>query len=188
MKRVGILGGTFDPPHLGHLIIGEEVRLALNLEEIWFVPSHLPPHKESAKTSATDRINMLMKALDGNSFFSINTIETERLGKSYTFDTIKALQKEFPDTEFYFIIGADMVEYLQHWHRIDELINMVSFVGVKRAGYKLHSAYPIIEVDIPAIEISSTLIRDRLSTNETVRYLMPETVYTYIKEKQLYES
>lgn len=186
MKRIGILGGTFDPPHLGHLIIAEEVRLALKLGEIWFIPSYTPPHKDKAKTAAKHRMNMLKLAIKNNSSFQMNTIEVERLGKSYTFDTMEALNNDFPENEFYFIIGADMVEYLPNWNRVDELINLVNFVGVGRPGYKLDSAYSVRTVDIPMIDISSTFIRNRLAKNQTVNYLVPETVYAYIKEKQLY--
>ncbi|MBY7143321.1 nicotinate-nucleotide adenylyltransferase [Virgibacillus sp. NKC19-3] len=188
MKRVGILGGTFDPPHLGHLIIAEETRIALDLEEIWFIPSYTPPHKTSAKSSVEDRINMVKKAMKGNSSFRLNTIEVERLGKSYTFDTMKALRQAYPTIDFYFIIGADMVEFLPHWDRIDKLMNLVTFVGVKRPGYELKTSYPIVEVGIPLMDLSSTCIRNRLESGKTVRYLIPETVYSYIKEKQLYEN
>lgn len=188
MRRVGILGGTFDPPHLGHLIIAEEVRIELELEEIWFIPSHTPPHKDKAKTSAADRFAMLNIAIGSNPYFKINTIEVERIGKSYTFDTMKMLNEENRDIEFYFIIGADMVEYLPHWNRIDELIHLVKFVGVKRSGHELNAAYPVKEVEIPMIDISSTMIRNRLLNNRSVHYFMVDSVYSYIKEKQLYEN
>ncbi|RDW21737.1 nicotinate-nucleotide adenylyltransferase [Oceanobacillus chungangensis] len=186
MRRIGILGGTFDPPHLGHLLIAEEVRLTLDLEEIWFIPTYTPPHKDEAKTSATDRINMLDKALGSNPFFKINTIEVERLGKSYTFDTMIMLTEEFPEDEFYFIIGADMVEYLPNWHKIEELVNIVQFVGVKRSGYKLQTEYPVIEVEIPLIDISSSMLRERLRSQQSVKYLVPDVVTNYIREKALY--
>ncbi|AXI09521.1 nicotinic acid mononucleotide adenylyltransferase [Oceanobacillus zhaokaii] len=186
MRRIGILGGTFDPPHLGHLLIAEEVRLTLELEEIWFIPTYTPPHKNETKTSATDRINMLDQALDSNPFFKINSIEIERLGKSYTFDTMRTLTNEFPDDKFYFIIGADMVEYLPHWHRIDELVSVVQFVGVKRSGYKLKTEYPVIEVDIPLIDISSSMLRKRLRSHQSVKYLVPDVVTNYIRENKLY--
>lgn len=188
MRRVGILGGTFDPPHLGHLIIAEEVRIELELEEIWFIPSYTPPHKDEAKTSATDRITMIRKAIKSNPYFKVNTIEIERSGKSYTFDTMKALREENKDIEFYFIIGADMVEYLPNWNRIEELIHLVTFVGVKRSGYLLNSTYPVMEVDIPMIDISSTMIRNRLANKDGVQYFIVDPVYSFIKEKQLYEN
>ncbi|WP_419720231.1 nicotinate-nicotinamide nucleotide adenylyltransferase, partial [Oceanobacillus massiliensis] len=96
--------------------------------------------------------------------------------------------QKHPDKEFYFIIGADMVEYLPHWNKIDELLYLVNFVGVKRAGYKLHSEYPISEVDIPMIDISSSMLRKRLRSEKDVRYIVPEAVISYIKEHHLYED
>uniref|UniRef100_UPI0030185467 nicotinate (nicotinamide) nucleotide adenylyltransferase n=1 Tax=Oceanobacillus massiliensis TaxID=1465765 RepID=UPI0030185467 len=110
MKRIGILGGTFDPPHLGHLLIAEEVRTAMELAEVWFIPTYTPPHKAASMTNAEDRINMLQLATDNNPFFKVNTIEIERSGKSYTLDTMRILKQKHPDKELYFIIGADMVE------------------------------------------------------------------------------
>ncbi|MFD2046131.1 nicotinate-nucleotide adenylyltransferase [Ornithinibacillus salinisoli] len=187
MKRIGILGGTFDPPHIGHLVIAEEVRMALHLEEIWFIPTYEPPHKQEASIEVNKRLAMLESAISDNTSFHINTIEIERSGKSYTYDTIKSLNNRYSDTEFFFIIGGDMVEYLPHWHKIDELMRMVKFVGVKRPGYSLTTPYPIQEVEIPMIDISSSLIRERLYKNESIRYLVPDSVYTFIKGNHLYE-
>ncbi|RLL48018.1 nicotinate-nucleotide adenylyltransferase [Oceanobacillus piezotolerans] len=188
MKRIGILGGTFDPPHLGHLLIAEEVRVKLDLTEIWFIPTYTPPHKDNAKTDASHRINMLEIAIANNPYFKINTIEIEREGKSYTIDTITALGEDYPDYQFYFIIGADMVEYLPHWERIDELVQLIQFVGVKREGYKLETKYPVIEVDIPSIDISSSMLRKRLRSNQPVKYIVLDEVYRYIREMGLYEN
>ncbi|MFC3039125.1 nicotinate-nucleotide adenylyltransferase [Virgibacillus xinjiangensis] len=188
MKRVGILGGTFDPPHIGHLIIAEEVRISLGLEEVWFIPSYTPPHKNEAKSSPEHRKNMLSRAISGNNSFKMETLEIERSGKSYTIDTMQELGRRYPQTEFFFIIGADMVEYLPNWHRIDELIHMVTFAGTKRKGYRLDSPYPVKEVEVPIIDVSSTFIRERIKEGKTVNYFIPESVYAYIKEKELYEN
>ena len=186
MKKIGILGGTFDPPHIGHLIMAEEVRLALELEEVWFIPTYTPPHKEDAKTDAEHRIHMTELAIASNPYFKLNTIEVERSGKSYTIDTMTELKERFPDYDFYFIIGADMVEYLPYWHRIDELLGLVKFVGVKRSGYDLDTPYEIMKVDIPLIDISSSMLRDWLRKNRSVRYIVPEEVYAYIRREKLY--
>ncbi|MFD1850213.1 nicotinate-nucleotide adenylyltransferase [Oceanobacillus bengalensis] len=188
MKRIGILGGTFDPPHLGHLLIAEEVRVSLGLEEIWFIPTYTPPHKDYSKTSAQHRLKMLDIATSSNDYFKVNTIEIERSGKSYTLDTMKELRKNFPENQFYFIIGADMVEYLPHWYKIEELVELVQFVGVKRAGYGLETDYPITEVDIPMIDISSSMLRNRLRNDKPTKYIVPEEVILYIREKGLYEK
>src|SRR5690606_4291581 len=107
MKKIGLLGGTFDPPHIGHLTMAEEAYEKLNLDEVWFIPSAEPPHKEQAKVSAVDRLLMLKVALEPVNYFKINTIELERQGKSYTYDTIQALKEQYPTYQFYFIIGAD---------------------------------------------------------------------------------
>lgn len=186
MKKIGLLGGTFDPPHIGHLTMAEEAYEKLNLDEVWFIPSAEPPHKEQAKVSAVDRLLMLKVALEPVNYFKINTIELERQGKSYTYDTIQALKEQYPTYQFYFIIGADMVEYLPNWYKIDQLIELVQFVGVKRPDYQLDTSYPVIILDTPGLDISSTMIRERLKLNRSVKYLIPERVLSLIKEKGLY--
>lgn len=186
MKRVGILGGTFDPPHIGHFIIADEVRAALQLDEIWFIPNNEPPHKGKALTDNNHRLAMLQLVIKENECFRVNTIELEREGKSYTIDTIYALNELHPDIKFYFIIGGDMVEYLPHWKDIDELVKMIEFVGVKRHQYDLKSPYPVKEVQIPLIDISSTEIRKRIKSGEPFQFYLPKEVYRYIKEHRLY--
>src|SRR5690625_475021 len=188
MKRVGILGGTFDPPHLGHLIIAEEDKLALDLDEVWFITTNEQQKKKKANTHVHEQINMLENATQSNSAFHINAMETERLGKSYTFDSMNMLTDKLPTTSFYFIIGGDMVEYLPKWHRIEDLIRLITFVGVARTGYSLASTYPMKQVDIPLIDITSTMIRNRLENHKTVHYLIPSEVYAHIKARRLYED
>ncbi len=186
-KKIGILGGTFDPPHLGHLLIASEVQHALQLSEIWFIPNQIPPHKQSEHfTESQHRLNMLRISIQDYSQFSINTIELERQGPSYTYDTLRLLREEFPEHTFYFIIGADMIEYLPKWYKIDETIKLVSFVGVKRSGYKTNTTYPVIEVEIPQFEVSSTMLRERLRTNGNTAFLLPDDVKRYIEENHLY--
>lgn len=186
MKKVGILGGTFDPPHIGHFIIADEVKHALSLDEIWFIPTNEPPHKRQAMMSNQHRIGMLEEVTKEFSYFKVNTIEMERIGKSYTIETVKQLKKRFPMIQFYFIIGADMVEYLPHWQEINELIKLIQFVGVKRSGYTLSTDYPILEVNIPLIETSSTEIKQRIIEERPIHFFVPEQVYSYIKEHRLY--
>ncbi|GIO27611.1 nicotinate-nucleotide adenylyltransferase [Ornithinibacillus bavariensis] len=188
MKRIGILGGTFDPPHMGHLIIAQEVLCALKLDQVWFIPTYEPPHKHDAFVQADHRIDMLKLAIADNEKFSLDTIEIDRTGKSYTINTIIDLKKAYPEVDFYFIIGADMVEYLPNWYRIDELIKQVNFVGVKRSGYSMDTDYPVKKVDIPMVDISSSLIRGRLQEMKSIKYLVPDSVHHYIKEHGLYEK
>ncbi|MFC7320950.1 nicotinate-nucleotide adenylyltransferase [Halobacillus campisalis] len=187
MKRIGLLGGTFDPPHLGHMIIAEHIRENLELDEVWFIPSHLPPHKQEAAVSAEDRLQMVKKATEGNPHFSVSEIELNREGKSYTIDTMKSLLKEYPSDEFCFIIGGDMVQYLDRWHKIEELNELVQFVGVGREGIALDSHFNVKMVEIPRIDISSSMIRQRLTDKKSIRYLIPEGVFHFIKENALYE-
>jgi nicotinate-nucleotide adenylyltransferase len=187
MKKIGILGGTFDPPHQGHLLIANEVLSELSLDEIWFMPNQEPPHKKKSESVKNEeRLHMLEMAIGGNPLFKIETIELERKGPSFTVDTIKILNHQYPNHHFFFIIGADMIEYLPKWHQIDELIKLVQFVGVERPKYSIKTDYPIIYVDVPAFDVSSSMIRERIKHGKTVRYLLPDSVIEYIGEKQLY--
>jgi len=185
-RKIGMLGGTFDPPHNGHLLIAEQAREQLGLEEVWFVLSNIPPHKQKTSTTNADRLAMLTAATAGNPHFSVCTIELERSGPSYTIDTVLQLTGEYPGNEFYFIIGGDMVEYLPNWHRAEELVKLIRFAGVRRSGYSVKTPYPVELVDIPMFDVSSSLIRRNIKLGRSVRYLLPEAVLNYIEEKQLY--
>ncbi|RRK09870.1 nicotinate-nucleotide adenylyltransferase [Lactiplantibacillus garii] len=188
-RRVGLLGGTFNPPHLGHLIMAQQVGDQLGLDEVRFMPDAQPPHVDEKKTiPAVDRVNMVQAAIADNPLFRLETAEIKRGGKSYSYDTIKALKAQHPDTQYYFIIGGDMVDYLHTWYRINDLVKLVTFVGIKRTGYPTTSQYPVIWVDAPLIDISSTQIRKKISHGHTVRYLVPDAVAAYIEEHHLYEQ
>ncbi len=117
MKKVGLFGGTFDPPHKGHLKLSQTVLNTLNLDEIWFIPTFNPPHKKGAVATPEQRLTMLNKLLEDDQRLKVSTIEYELKGKSYTYETVKRLCKEYPNTMFYFIIGGDMVEYLPKWYK-----------------------------------------------------------------------
>lgn len=187
MKKVGILGGTFDPPHHGHLLIANEVLSALDLDEVWFMPNQEPPHKKkSVSISNRDRLNMLELAIQGNSQFKIQKIELERKGPSYTVDTMEMIKSQYKDDQFFFIIGADMIEYLPKWYKVDELVALVQFVGVERPEYNHDTIYPVLYVDVPAMEVSSSMIRERLKEGKSVRYLIPDSIIHYIEENHLY--
>lgn len=189
MKKIGILGGTFDPPHCGHLLIANEVLVNLELDEIWFMPNQEPPHKEkSDQISNEDRLNMLKLAVGDHPLFKIETIELYREGPSYTYETLKILADLHPDVHFFFIIGADMIEYLPHWHKVDELFKFATFVGVKRRGYEHETTYPVIYTEVPGFDVSSSMIRERIKAGNTIRYLVPEAVRQYLKENHLYGS
>ncbi len=186
-KQVGILGGNFNPVHYAHLVMGEQVGQALGLDKVYFMPEYLPPHVDEKKTiPAEHRLAMLELAIADNPRFAVETIELERKGKSYTVDTMRELTAKNPDTNYYFIIGGDMVNYLPKWHQIDELMELVTFVGVRRPEVPIDSLYPIIWIDIPLMDVSSTTIRKKVQQGCSVRYLLPDNVLHYIQEKGLY--
>ncbi|WP_066194232.1 MULTISPECIES: nicotinate-nucleotide adenylyltransferase [Gracilibacillus] len=186
MRRIGLFGGTFDPPHYGHLLMAEQAYQQLELDEVWFIPSFQPPHKAEAKTTALDRLEMTSEAIKGHPAFLVDPIEVEQETVSYTLNTVRALTEMFPDNAFYFIIGGDMVEYLPKWSDIDLLLQLVTFVGVNRPGHTLETPYPVKEVQMPLIDISSTMIRKRVKENRSIRYLTPPEVIAYINKRQLY--
>ncbi|GEN51999.1 nicotinate-nucleotide adenylyltransferase [Halobacillus faecis] len=188
MKKVGILGGTFDPLHQGHLIMGEFSREAMDLDEVWFMPSYIPPHKQESTTNPETRLAMVQTAIREHPQFRICDVELVRKGTSFTVDTMTDLVDQYPDHQFFFIIGGDMVEHLPKWHRVEDLSEMVQFIGVERPGYGWNDDIPVHFVDIPSIDVSSTMIRKRISQGKSVRYLLPEVVDSFIKEHHLYEN
>ncbi|MBC2254283.1 nicotinate-nucleotide adenylyltransferase [Listeria ivanovii] len=182
--KVGILGGTFDPPHLAHLRMAEEAKKQLELEKVLFLPNKIPPHKQiSGMASNEARLEMLQLMLADNDYFEVDSRELGRVGKSYTYDTMRDMISEQPDTDFYFIIGGDMVEYLPKWYHIDDLVKMVTFVGLNRPSYQAEVSYEVIQLTMPEMQISSTEIRHDI---ENARAFLPEKVWSYIKEHQLY--
>ncbi|MFD2308386.1 nicotinate-nucleotide adenylyltransferase [Enterococcus termitis] len=186
-KQVGILGGNFNPVHLAHLVMADQVQQQLGLDKVYLMPTYLPPHIDEKKTIASEhRLNMLELAIEDNQNLAIEPIELLRKGKSYTYDTMKALTQNNPDTDYYFIIGGDMVEYLPKWYKVDELLTLTNFVGIRRPNYATITPYPIIWVDVPQMDISSTLIREKIKNGCSTRYLLPDSVIHYIEEKRLY--
>lgn len=187
MKKVGILGGTYNPPHIGHLMIANEVKHALGLDEVRLMPTAMPPHKEADhQISPAARLEMVERAVEGLEGFYASSFEIDRGGISYTVDTMEQLISMEPHTAFYFIIGGDMIDQLHTWHRIDELVDMIQFVGVNRPGWKSETDYPVILIDVPEIDLSSTLLRQRFQTGGTVQFLIPEQVEEFIREEGLY--
>lgn len=193
MKKVGIMGGAFDPIHLGHLIAAEAAREQYRLEEVWFMPSHIPPHKHQAGVSGEQRLRMVEAAISSHPSFTTLDIELSRGGVSYTIDTIRELRGKYPELELYFIIGADMVNYLPKWEGIEELTGMLRFIGLQRPGSFLElDTLPsyiqdaVLLADMPLVDISSSLIRKRISSGLSVRYMVPDTVYEYIVRSGLY--
>ena len=177
-KQVGILGGNFNPVHNAHLLVADQVRQQLSLDQVLLMPEFLPPHKDKKETiDQHHRLMMLELALNGKEGLGIERLELDRKGISYTYDSMKILTEANPDTDYYFIIGADMVEYLPKWHRIDELLELVQFVGVQRPKYKAGTSYPVIWVDVPLMDISSSMVRDFIATGREPNFLLPEMVW-----------
>lgn len=187
-KQIGIMGGNFNPVHNAHLVVADQVRQQLCLDQVLLMPEFQPPHIDKKETiDEQHRLKMLELAIEGIDGLSIEPIEIERKGISYTYDTMKLLIEKNPDVDYYFIIGADMVEYLPKWHRIDELVKMVQFVGVQRPKYKAGTSYPVIWVDLPLMDISSSMIRQFIKSNRQPNYLLPREVLDYIRKEGLYK-
>lgn len=187
-KQIGILGGNFNPIHNAHLIVADQVRQQLGLDKVFLMPEYLPPHVDTKSTiDEKHRLEMVKLAIYSVEGLDVETLELERKGVSYTYDTMKLLIEKNPDVDYYFIIGADMVDYLPKWHKIDELVKMVQFVGVQRPKYKAGTSYPLIWVDVPLMDISSSMIRQFIKSKRQPNYLLPKAVLEYINKEGLYK-
>ena len=187
-KQVGILGGNFNPVHNAHLVVADQVCQQLGLDKVLLMPEYEPPHVDKKETiDEGHRLKMLELAIEGIEGLEIETIELERKEISYTYDTMKLLNERDPDTDYYFIIGADMVDYLPKWYRIDELVEMVQLVGVQRPRYKAGTSYPVIWVDVPLMDISSSMVREFIAQGRTPNFMLPKPVLDYIKKEGLYQ-
>ena len=188
--RIGMLGGTFNPIHIGHLILAEELREKLKLDKIIFVPAYLPPHKDNSDIApAKTRYGMIKLAIKTNRYFSVSDTEIKRDGRSYTIDTIKEFKNIYPKDELYFIIGSDLLKYLDAWKDLDEIIKMVRFIVATRPGYPLEKIPSHIStLPIRAVDISGFEIRKAIRENKSFRYLVPEAVFKYIVKNKLYKT
>ncbi|NHN30982.1 nicotinate-nucleotide adenylyltransferase [Paenibacillus agricola] len=193
--KVGIMGGTFDPVHIGHLVAAQHACEQANLDEVWFMPTHVPPHKvEAPKATPEQRWAMVCRAVEEHSHFRPFDMELKKGGVSYSIDTVNELLLQYPTYHFAYIIGADMVQYLPKWFKIDELVQKISFIGLQRPGYiwdmeLLPEAIrkAVLPVQMPLIELSSSLIRKRLAEGKSVRYLVPDRVNEYMVVNGIYE-
>ncbi|MCK5012256.1 MAG: nicotinate-nucleotide adenylyltransferase [Candidatus Omnitrophica bacterium] len=190
MKRIGILGGTFNPIHIGHLTIAEMVHEQLNLDKVIFVPSNLPPHKSSKNVvSAGDRCHMIRLAVRGNPRFEVSDYEIKKGGKSYSIETVNHFRDSYPPgTKLFFIIGSDVLPTLRTWKRINDIFKIVSFVSVNRPGFKeKKSKVKLRSITVPGLQTSSSYVRKRITSGKTVKYLVPDNVLSYIEKKRLYK-
>jgi nicotinate-nucleotide adenylyltransferase len=191
--RIGIMGGTFDPVHHGHLVAASEVQARFHLDEVIFVPTGQPWQKSHRKVSAAeDRYLMTVIATASNPHFSVSRVDVERGGTTYTIDTLRDLRAAHPDTELFFITGADALEQILSWREAEELFSLAHFVGVTRPGYRLDGAHlpsgSVSLIDVPAMAISSTACRERVASGLPVWYLVPDGVVQYISKRDLYRT
>ena len=186
-RRVGILGGTFNPIHLGHLVLAEQARESLHLEKVIFVPTNLPPHKKiRALATAQQRYQMAALALKSNPRFEVSDLELARGGVSYSAQTLKELKSALPRSRLFFIVGSDFLKEFLGWKDIDEINKICKFAVAQRPGYPFKNLPDMQAINIAALDISSTDIRKRIKANKSIRYLVPEKVRTYILRKGLY--
>ena len=202
-ERLGLLGGSFNPVHIGHLMMAEGAREALHLDKVLFIPAPRPPHKdESMLVGIEHRVDMLRRAIADNEHFELCDIEIQRPGKSYTIDTLRELRGIYgEETGLYFIIGSDSIHELPQWKEIDEIIKIAEIVPIMRPGHRqgdeMHRLSGMIGAEaarrislrflrIPLVNVSSTDVRQRISTGKSIRYLVPDVVRAYIEENGLY--
>ncbi len=197
--RIGVFGGTFDPIHLGHLIVAEDARIALGLDEVLFIPAGQPWFKSYRRvTDASHRLAMARLAVEGNPFFHVTDIEVRRSGPSYTVDTLAELRERYAKAEFVVILGIDALREIDRWHEPRLLFEMASVAGMARPGASLdpsvlNAAIPgassrMRMLDSALIDISGTDIRGRVAEGKSVRYRVPAAVAAYIRENGLYRS
>ncbi|MCK5392446.1 MAG: nicotinate-nucleotide adenylyltransferase [Deltaproteobacteria bacterium] len=214
-NRVGLFGGTFDPIHFGHLRAAEEIRQILSLTKIYFIPSSIPPHKEGSDiTCASDRLEMLRLAIEGNEYFDISEFELESKSTSYTVDTLEHLSGAHPDTEFYFMLGNELFNHIESWKDYRRLFELAHFAVITRPGfsdldsnkiplalkedfryykkienvisYTKSGLRDVVFTEIGGIEISSTDIRNLIKSNKSIKYLVPDKIEKYIITEKLY--
>ncbi len=201
MRYLGIMGGTFDPIHYGHLVAAEGARHDLKLEKVIFIPAGRPPNKpNSCITELWLRYRMTCLAAASNPFFEVSPIEVERTGPSYTVDTVQMISRLYPGAQIYFIIGSDALIDIHNWKDIDRLLTICRFVAAARPGYQIDELWKklnnligylrlnIICMEVPALAISSTDIRQRVREGRPIKYLLPEPVEDFVIKNQLYRQ
>lgn len=199
MRRIGILGGTFDPPHIGHLVLAEAARESLNAEKILFVPAGDPPHKQGDTRLALEhRLAMLERALGDDPAFVISRVDIDRPGPHYTVDTVRIIQEQNPDAELFFIMGGDSLRDLPKWRDPEGLIRVCKLAVMSRtdtaADPHMHDdvlpglSERVVMIDAPLIGISSTEIADHIRKGKSARYMVPMPVLDYILSHRLYQD
>jgi nicotinate-nucleotide adenylyltransferase len=200
-RRIGILGGTFDPPHIGHLILAEYTVEALDLAHLLFVPAADPPHKQhETRIPIHHRLVMLERAITGNEYFGLSYVDIDRPGPHYSVDMVRIIQTQYPDAELYFVMGGDSLRDLPQWHRPQDIIEMCKLAVMRRSDEAvqpdMHEAVlpglaervVIIDAPLLGIWISSTHVIERLQQGKSVRYVVPDAVLDYIMQHRLYRK
>jgi nicotinate-nucleotide adenylyltransferase len=198
LTRIGILGGTFNPPHLGHLICGQEALIQLELDRIVMIPAGVPPHKEVDEDPGPGhRLELCRRAVSGDERFEVSALEMQRDGPSYTVDTLAELLQIAPDSELYLIVGGDVAAGLGSWREPERVLALATLAIARRRGTsrkaiddtlsELEGGQRARFFRMPRIGISSTEIRERVQRHESIRYLVPDPVASYISDHQLYE-
>ncbi|GAA2916752.1 nicotinate-nucleotide adenylyltransferase [Microbacterium keratanolyticum] len=189
--RIGVMGGTFDPIHHGHLVAASEVAHSFDLDEVVFVPTGEPWHKDDV-TFSEHRYLMTVIATASNPNFTVSRVDIDRDGPTYTIDTLRDLKAQRPEAEFFFISGADAVAQILSWRDHDELWDLAHFVAVSRPGHVLSTdglpSDDVSQLEVPALAISSTNCRERVRAGDPVWYLVPDGVVQYIAKHHLYRS
>jgi len=195
--RLGIFGGTFNPPHLGHLICVQEAYVQLRLDRVMLMPARIPPHKAvDDEPGAEHRLELCRLAVDGDPRFVVSDLEMEREGPSYTVDTLGELHTQDPDTELFLIVGGDVAAGLPHWHEPERVLSLATPAIAKRRGTprasidealgKLRGGERACFFRMPGVGFSSTMVRERVRSGQPIRYIVPDGVAEYINEHRLY--
>lgn len=192
MTRLGVFGGTFDPPHVGHLALAEWAREALDLDRVVFVPAGSPPHKRRADlSSAADRVALVRAAVRGHDAFEVSTVETRRRGPSYTADTLRQLRERHPGARLFLLIGADSLADFENWREPDAIAAIATLAVALRPGAPrpaVRHARRVEWLDNPGLEVSSSAVRARVRAGRSVRYLVPDAVARLIERRGLYRA
>jgi nicotinate-nucleotide adenylyltransferase len=196
--RLGIFGGTFDPIHVGHLILAEQYRESCVLDRVWFMVAGEPPHKRGEPTAVAHRLEMARIAVAGHQSFAVSEIEAIRPGPHYSVETLESVHRERPEDELYFLIGADSLNDLPGWREPGRIAQLATIVVVNRPGIEEadpqalptlgSAARPMLSVTIPPIGIASTDLRRRVKEGKSIRYMVPRGVEAYIEAQQLYRE
>ncbi|MGH3921491.1 MAG: nicotinate-nucleotide adenylyltransferase [Pseudonocardiaceae bacterium] len=192
VRRIGVMGGTFDPVHLGHLVTAEQARGELKLDEVMFVPAGSPWQKGRDVTPTEHRYLMTVLATAANPSFFVSRLEIDRDGPTYAVDTLRALRAAEPDAVLYFITGADAILNILTWEAAEECLALAGFVAATRPGYDLRALddhglrHHVMVLDVPALAISSSDVRERFASGRPVRYLIPRAVEEYARKHGLY--